>query len=105
MQIHSETRTWHDKNIQSYGDKVYTNFCGFNVPKDGVECEHNLISSIDFLLVYENIYYIEVYLGSSAYKIINTQMIYYLDHNLFESDENRFFDEGVLSMRYHDRIG
>ena len=32
-------------------------------------------------------------------------MIYYLDHNFFESDENNFFDEGVLSMRYHDIIG
>ena len=25
--------------IRTYGDKVYTNFRGLNVPEDGVECE------------------------------------------------------------------
>ena len=40
--------------IRTYGDKVYTNFCGLNVPEDGVECESFIIISIDLLLVYEN---------------------------------------------------
>ena len=31
------------------------------MPKDGVECESFLIISIDFLLVYENKYYLRVY--------------------------------------------
>ena len=25
--------------IRTYGDKVFTNFCGLNVPEDDIECE------------------------------------------------------------------
>ena len=25
--------------LRTYDDKVYTNFCGLNMPEDGVECE------------------------------------------------------------------
>ena len=59
-----------DKNIQ-YSDKVYTNFWGLNVPEDDQECELFTGISIDSLLVYENKYYLEVYLDNCAYKIVN----------------------------------
>ena len=52
---------WHIKTkIRAYGDKVYTNFRGLNVPKDGTECESFTVISIDSLLVYENKYFLEV---------------------------------------------
>ena len=34
--------------IRTYGDKVYTNFFGLNVPEDGVKCESFTIISIDY---------------------------------------------------------
>ena len=27
-----------EKNVRAYGDKVYTNFCGVNVPEESAEC-------------------------------------------------------------------
>ena len=74
--------------IRTYGDKVYTNFSVSNVPKDGVECGSVTIISISFWLVYVKKYYLQVYLNNCAYKVVNTQMAYYLDDNLFETDEN-----------------
>ena len=41
--------------IRTYGDKVYNNFRGSNVPEDGVEFDYFIVTSIDSLLVYENI--------------------------------------------------
>ena len=73
--------------IRTYGDKVYTNFRGLNVPEDGVECEPFTIISINFLLVYQNKYYLELYLNSFVYQILNKQMIDYLYDNLFEANE------------------
>ena len=35
--------------IRTYGDRVYTNFCGLNVPEDGVECE-SLLQSFPLIL-------------------------------------------------------
>ena len=26
--------------MRTYGDRVYTNFCGLNMPEDDVECEY-----------------------------------------------------------------
>ena len=57
--------------IRTYGDRVYTNFRGLNVPEDDIECESFTVISIDFLLVYENKYYLQVCLGNCAYKIAN----------------------------------
>ena len=71
--------------ITAYDGKLYTSFRGLNVPEDGVECEYFAIISIDSLLVYENKYYLQVYLGHCTYKIVNTEIIDYLDDNLFES--------------------
>ena len=50
--------------IRAYGDKVYTNYRCSNVPEDGTECESFTITSMDSLLVYENKYYLQVYLDS-----------------------------------------
>ena len=49
-----------------------------------MECEFFTDISIDSLLVYENKYYLKVYLENCAYKIINKQMANYLDENFFE---------------------
>ena len=75
------------KKISTYGDKA-TNFRGLNVPEDGVECEYFAIISIDSLLVCENKYYLQIYLDNCAYRIVDKQIMDYLDDNIFESDEN-----------------
>ena len=46
--------------IRTYNDKVYTNFCGLNIPEDDIECESFTVSSFDSLLVCENKYYLQV---------------------------------------------
>ena len=42
--------------IWRYGHKVYTNFCGLNVPEDDMECKYFTVVSVDYLLVYESKY-------------------------------------------------
>ena len=74
--------------IRTYGDNVYSNFCGLNEPKDGVEFETFTVSSIASLVIYESKYYLQVYLDNYSYKIANMKMTDYLDDNLFETDEN-----------------
>ena len=58
------------------------------MPEDGVEFYSLTIISTDYLRVYENKYYVQVYLDDCACKIVNNQMIDYLNENLFESDGN-----------------
>ena len=70
--------------LRTYGDKVYINFRGLNVSQDDVECESFTVISFDSLLVYENKYYLQVYLDHCAYKIVYKQMTDYLDENAFE---------------------
>ena len=70
--------------IRTYGDRVYTNFCGLNMLEDDIECECFTVISIDSLLVYENKYHLQVYLHNCPYKIVNKQMTDYLDENDFE---------------------
>ena len=76
--------TYIKTKIRTLGDKVYTNFRGLNVPEDGIECESFTVISIDFLLVYNRKYYLQVYLDNCAYKIVNKNMTDYLDENLFQ---------------------
>ena len=57
--------------IRTYVDKVYTNFRGLNEPKDDIECESFTVTSIGSLLVYENKYFLQVYLDNCTNKIIN----------------------------------
>ena len=56
------------------------------MPKDGVEGQSFTVISFDSLLFYENKYHLQVYLDNFAYKIINTEMVSYLDGNIFETD-------------------
>ena len=57
------------------------------MPEDDAEYEFFIVISIDFLLVYENKCYLQVYLDNCAYKVVNTEMVDYLDDNLFETDQ------------------
>ena len=70
--------------IRTYGDKIYTNFRGLNVPQDDKKSESFTFISIDSLRVYESKYYQQVYLDKCIYKIVNKQMTDYLDENVFE---------------------
>ena len=58
------------------------------MPEDGVECQSFTTISIDSSLVYENKYYLLVYLDNCAYKIVEKQMLDYLDDHFFDSDQN-----------------
>ena len=49
-----------------------------------MECESFTVISIFSLHVYENKYYLQVYLDNWAYKIANKQMTDYIDENIFE---------------------
>ena len=40
--------------------------------------------SNDSLTIYENKYYLQVFLDNCAYKIVNKEMTDYLDENVFE---------------------
>ena len=66
--------------IRTYGDKVYPNFCGLNVPvcEDDIECKSFTVISTNSLLVYKNKYYLQPYLDHCAYKITEKQIIDYL---------------------------
>ena len=65
--------------IKPYGDKVYINFRGFNVPEDDIAYQSFIVISIDSWLVYEN-----KYLDNWAYKMSNKRMTDYIDNNRFE---------------------
>ena len=64
--------------IRTYGNKVYSNFCGLNVPEDDIKCECFTVISIDSLLVYQND------LDNCAYKIGKKQVTGYLVETFFE---------------------
>ena len=51
-----------------YGHKVYNNL---NMPQHDIECESFMVISIDSLLVYENKYCLQVYLGKCAYETVS----------------------------------
>ena len=50
--------------LRTYGDNIYTNFCSLNVPEHVVECELFTVIFIDYLFVYKNKYYLQVYLDN-----------------------------------------
>ena len=54
------------------------------MPEDDIGCESFIVISIDSLLIYNNKYYLQVYLDNCTGKIANKQMTDYLDENLFE---------------------
>ena len=74
--------------IMTYDGTVFIIFCLFNVPEDALECESCPIISIDLLLVYENNYYLQLYLDNCAYKTVYKQMTDYRDDNVFETHKD-----------------
>ena len=58
-----------------------------NVPEDNIDCESKscTVISIGSLLVYQNKYYLQVYLDNRAE---DKRMADDLDDNLFETDED-----------------
>ena len=72
--------------IRTHGAKLYTNFCVVKVPEDDIEYDSFIVISIDSLFVYENKYYLQVYLDNCAYKIVITETVGHLDDNLFKTD-------------------
>ena len=73
--------------IRTSGGKVYNDFLSLNVSEDNIECWYFIAISVGSLLVYENKYYLQVYLGNCPYKIVDKQIIDYLGENPFETDE------------------
>ena len=57
------------------------------MPEDSVECESFTVISIDSLLMTTN-FYLQLCLDNCVYKIVDKQMINYLDDNLFEADDD-----------------
>ena len=51
--------------------------------EDRIECESFTVISTDSLVVYDNKYYLQVYLDNCSYKIVK-KMTDYLDINPFE---------------------
>ena len=79
--------------------KFFTNFHALDVPEYGIECQHYAIVFINSLLVYENKYYLQVYLKGCLYRIDDKIIMSYLGDNLFESDEeiSLFFDLDIIN--------
>ena len=71
-----------------YGDEVYTNFRGLNVPEDVTERASLTVIFIVSVLVYKYKYYLLVYLDNCAYKIVDKRIMVYLGENSFETDED-----------------
>ena len=87
--------------IRTYGDNFYTNFPCLNVPEGGVECESFTIISIDSLFVYESKYYLQLYLDNCAYKIVNIQMVDYLDDIPFKFDIFYLINGSYVVLRWN----
>ena len=52
--------------------------------EDDIECESFTVIYIDSLLVYNEKYYLQVFLNNCAYKFVNKQITDYADENVFE---------------------
>ena len=76
--------------VRAYGDNVYTIFRGLNVLENDIKSESFTVIWISSIFKYRNKYCLKVYLDICVYKTRNKQMIYYLDGNLFEADEDCF---------------
>ena len=70
--------------MRTYDDKVYTNFCGLNVPEDDIECKSFTAICVDSLLAYYKKCYLQVYFDNFAYKVVNRQITNDLNAKLFE---------------------
>ena len=54
---------------------------GLNVPENDIECEFFTVISIDYLLVYEDEYYLHIHLDNYAHKIENKKLLNILMRN------------------------
>ena len=72
--------------MRTYGDKVYINFCGLNVSEDHIACKSFQSFLLIFFIVFENKYYLQVYLDNCAYRIAKKQMTDHPDKNHFATD-------------------
>ena len=54
------------------------------MPEHDIECGSFAIISVDSLLVYNKKHYLQLYLDNYAHKIVNKEMIGYLDESPFE---------------------
>ena len=54
------------------------------MPQDGIECKSFTVVYNYYLLVYENRFYLQVYLDNYGYKTAKEQMTDYPDENYFE---------------------
>ena len=69
------------------------------MPEDGVEYKSFTIISIDSLIVYDNKYYLQVYVDNCIYEIVDKQIVDYIDDYLFDFGEISF-----LKNEYYARI-
>ena len=69
--IHIKLLLNKDKNHYYYNDRVYTISRNLNVLEDDIEGESYTVISIDFLLIYDKKFYLQVYLDNYAYKTVN----------------------------------
>lgn len=60
------------------------------MPQYGVEWQTFAVISINYLLVYENKYDLQIYLDNCAYTIVDKKIIDYLNNNLFKTDKDYF---------------
>ena len=59
------------------------------MPEDGIECKCFMIISIDSLTDFESKYCFQAYLDESIDRIVDKQIIYYLDNNVIHfGDKN-----------------
>ena len=71
---------------RKYGDKIYTTFWDLDIP----EIYRTFLLILHLFVVCDNKYYLQIYLNNCVYKVVDKQMIDYLDDNLFETDGNLF---------------
>ena len=53
------------------------------MPEEDIECEYFPAIAIDSILIYDKKCYLQVYLEDGVYKLVNKQMINYLEKNYF----------------------
>ena len=56
------------------------------MPEYKIQCKAFTVISIHYLLVYENKYYLQVYLDNFTDKTPKKPITYYFDDNLFDTD-------------------
>ena len=52
-----------------------------------MESESFTVISVDFLLLHKNKYYLQMHLDNCAGKIVDQEMLDYLEDNIFKTDE------------------